>query len=1827
LRSDVPAPAGTHPSPAPAFIHACSYASPQTCTHASIQYLATIRGAVQTTSGHAVVNVRVTGLLLSNSDVLGNWTRFDKTDARRRREAVALEARDRRALWALNVSCPSEPAFDQIGRRLVNFSWPATRSGEFSIIPCPLFDDIVEPRLVTRTCDPDGRWAYPAGVCDSAMREFETATLPALSGYVFSQVTIERLSPLSVDLCGWECAYLSDDCVAIRYVYQTGACLLLSSTLANMTNRTDDNADFGFYRLKNATKAHDFDEATVAPTTEVWCTVENGTSITRFGEPALSIPDAIPGGLSYDEIIGNHFTYANQVAAVETLGCTHVEGNIAVMCPHDRTPQQLCDELTTHLYHEFLCKEPGSTKLLKWASTCTQGEDGFPQNNELVAFLVQKTLRTGMPTQCTLSQLAPVTSLYPLRKLVHVTGVVIVTGCQQLLRLDGAFARLRVIGGVLEQTVNGMRLGQSLVIQHNPILTGYLPASLPSLHYSVIEADVSENPQLCAGESGVDFPLTWSLTNNADPNFCGCQVPVATNFNVDARVSDGSCLMTYCDDCEPGTHGPCSFSISGDRVCVEGLDLLESGQTLAGFRCPAGTEACTPNLCHNVLCIDPPQCQMLFDDASPSVGTCDDGACLYDNVTAGVFCDDRNPATGPDLCSGFGQCVGQTSCVVAEMTGNHDATFGGILTSQADVDALRECVIIDGHLVLDCGGDSSIHNLSSFSHITAITGALIIQNCPNITSFWAGFQRLHSITGAYHGSGLVVTNNQGTSGCLSDMFPALEEVVSRVEVTDNEQLCTTWREWHDDWQVANSQNIGCGCTDSTMGNYNPLATIDDCSCVSLDPCVIKNITCAQDIPCYIVSCNSSSVDGDCNNLTAVGIDTECDDSNPSSERDTCQDALDDLGVMLSGQRVCRGELPAADVPDCQQLNYCTNVSECNFVADPARNNFRCDDGFGFTIQDHCNAIGECVHGTIINCYGGDNGAPVLEMRSDDPSDPLICQSIGDSSPTPGDVISFNLHTPDETALDSLQVSVFGRDLGSFTDLAEIQGHWKVVILPNRQYLDQNCRKSCYNKALARFRANELEDDDPLQHFLDVCGHPERHCNIEGRETVIVECFDRIDHEVCEYFAELLDCSTPAENVTVERLPDQDEIHAFVLPADDDRTVRFTLDASPAALDLRPQFGHVDIWHFDRRPLKSYATAVTDEDGRFLLEFLSPHPQDNEDVSIQRVVVFPFAYVQEGPISLLHQYQEYAVDVPVGDTGLQVDQGAAELFYDWSFVRHRDVQQLDIIDVSAFIIQGRVTYGDNPLLVSGSDCPAINLQICTYLLPPVGVDVSPLGEEQSCATTDADGAYTLQVLVGADLRVRLSNSSTEFVLQATTVGGFPAFVVAREEGYDVRDVTEDVPGLDFQLVSQTRLRVTYGGGAHRCLAPIGVGTLGVEMANGLEACRLVSPVVLIDTDAGPELDLNLPAANYTITLLDNDPPEIFDEGVLSFFVSENNVLPEEAQVGLTRTVLYQQGVLGVATFTFRATPTVRINSATPLEREDCFETESNDAVMIVEPAVKLRLNLRLFEEYLPLSVAPDVNTVCHNVTGSVVVMESVTQDGSGNGNYKITLNTVQHTAVRAFADVEMVTGLPELLPPHMKRIRMAYGQMRPATEQDWLNTNVKQGKGRIKGAVIVVGSLEFDFGRSFAIPEYVPFLILRDPPGGDSSSTFSAGNGAGLSFSVTRETAGSMSLGAGLGLILKKDLSLCVGLGAASCSVSLAAVMSIVREQGVGEGVGDTHTLTVLFIDVWTRRIWRTLTTASMAAWGLASSKAVATAAPLDTVSPSRTLSQPAANPG
>lgn len=159
-----------------------------------------------------------------------------------------------------------------------------------------------------------------------------------------------------------------------------------------------------------------------------------------------------------------------------------------------------------------------------------------------------------------------------------------------------------------------------------------------------------------------------------------------------------------------------------------------------------------------------------------------------------------------------------------------------------------------------------------------------------------------------------------------------------------------------------------GCTDPLSCNYNPLATVDDGSCLypgalcddgnpnTINDSINPDCVCIGNI--IVEGCmdpNSCSYDSLANvdNNTCIYPDSPCDDNNP----DTFNDVLDSLCN-------CVGTLYVSGCMDPNACNYnpLANIDDqsCVFPGSP------CDDGNSLTINDsldvNCNCVGLDISG-------------------------------------------------------------------------------------------------------------------------------------------------------------------------------------------------------------------------------------------------------------------------------------------------------------------------------------------------------------------------------------------------------------------------------------------------------------------------------------------------------------------------------------------------------------------------------------------------------------------------------------------------------------------------------------------------------------------------------------------------------------------------------------------------------------------------------------------------------------------------------------------------
>lgn len=461
--------------------------------------------------------------------------------------------------------------------------------------------------------------------------------------------------------------------------------------------------------------------------------------------------------------------YPTQLDAVKVLGCTHIAGNLVVQCPGGRAFEERCRMQIQSTFRKLSCRDPTEQEIDEFMPHCVAVPSAaFGVENPALS----QSITLNATSTCGMAPMGSILHLNALKNVRVVTGSISVSGCPKLTTLGGGLSRLEAIGSTTQH--DGAGMASHLRIS-NTGLRGSLARMLPTLVEFSLVADIADNSELCATPPDFDWPASWSVTGNAKRDQCGCTFPVALNYNKNALFDDDSCQMTGCNLCHAGTHGPCSFTDDdGDFICSASLDVRTSDNPTF-FRCHAGATACTQDLCKDVVCDNPPPCQTVIS-SSTDAGKCLEGVCLYNFAQEGDTCDDKLPGTGPDRCNSNGECIGQTSCVVAEMGGTPDALYGASVQTAAQVELLAGCVEIQGHLHIDgsaAANGAGITSLAPLATLKKVTGALVIHGCGGLASLRDGLGGLVSVEGEAFGSSLVVTDNANLTGSLPTELPSL----------------------------------------------------------------------------------------------------------------------------------------------------------------------------------------------------------------------------------------------------------------------------------------------------------------------------------------------------------------------------------------------------------------------------------------------------------------------------------------------------------------------------------------------------------------------------------------------------------------------------------------------------------------------------------------------------------------------------------------------------------------------------------------------------------------------------------------------------------------------------------------------------------------------------------------------------------------------------------------------------------------------------------------------------------------------------------------------
>lgn len=499
--------------------------------------------------------------------------------------------------------CPETPGVDAAGLVLPSVSkFSRTAAGGSVTVRCPAVGS-GEPANVTRTCSSNGNWGDPVGRCGG--KALLDRFYPPVEQFIKGE-NLRVLNDTDVEECAWACLLQVKKCVAFQtFLEGSHPRCYLSEYLSYddaVAGRLVVDSIFGtmkYYGMKEA-ETKDSSEFALYPSqndlghlpVEVVCSISH--LATRGDDESLHWPiggDGLP-----------FIRSQSHLDDVRMEGCDALEGSLLVKCGTE------CSE-TLRLAWTFLDGDPDG----KGSSAFRSVVDSYCNPNGRSYHLgLEKTVKI-MQQQCPWAEaveslkIEPVSrrdapfstlkccvppalcnsshhidtspevpgadyrifSLAALRSIKVVSGRVEIVGCPELERFDGGLGLLREVRGYSSFGVS------PVFIHNNPKLSGSVGAMLPSLPSADMNLLFAKgNPKLCVADNSTRF----RSIDNAKK--CGCTAPSAPNFNVEAENDDGSCDIQRCEttECVAGTSGRCWYDATSDSRLASPALLPEGGK-------------------------------------------------------------------------------------------------------------------------------------------------------------------------------------------------------------------------------------------------------------------------------------------------------------------------------------------------------------------------------------------------------------------------------------------------------------------------------------------------------------------------------------------------------------------------------------------------------------------------------------------------------------------------------------------------------------------------------------------------------------------------------------------------------------------------------------------------------------------------------------------------------------------------------------------------------------------------------------------------------------------------------------------------------------------------------------------------------------------------------------------------------------------------------------------------------------------------------------------------------------------------------------------------
>jgi hypothetical protein len=499
-----------------------------------------------------------------------------------------------------------------------------------------------------------------------------------------------------------------------------------------------------------------------------------------------------------------------------------------------------------------------------------------------------------------------------------------------------------------------------------------------------------DNSCLAESVGGVTLFTPGECGSGAVP---GCTAEGACNFNPEATINDNSCLFIGfpCDDGNPLTVD----FISPDCVCEGEIDgCMDSlacnynpNATIDQFSfCEYPGDPCFDGNAQTVDDVYQTDCTCV----GLLLGCITPGACNY-NVNASVnddscifpgdMCDDNNTSTVDDMITADCVCAG---------------SLLGCMNSNA-CNYNMEAVVDDGSCILpgDPCNDANAQTVNDIIQVDCSCLGLL-QGCMDSTACnYDVIAQVDNGTCTYPGSscsdGDFTTDDDSlTVDCVCEGIPngltpgCTDSLACNYDVnaTVNDSTCYFIGDACDD---ANSMTdldaygVDCtcvgqllGCTNDVACNYNPMALLDDASCLFPgEPCDDGLAETINDVIGVDCGCFGELVQVEgCTVMEACNYDALATIDNGSCffPGDNCDDGLAETTNDIYGSDcICTGVV--AEPLGCTNPNACNYDSlaaiedgSCFFIGD------FCDDGDMMTINDVITA--DCIcQGIEVNVMG------------------------------------------------------------------------------------------------------------------------------------------------------------------------------------------------------------------------------------------------------------------------------------------------------------------------------------------------------------------------------------------------------------------------------------------------------------------------------------------------------------------------------------------------------------------------------------------------------------------------------------------------------------------------------------------------------------------------------------------------------------------------------------------------------------------------------------------------------------------------------------------